>query len=215
MSETRSIRVMIVDDHAVVRSGLSALLMAQDDLDMVGEAANGEEAVNVCVRLKPDVVLMDLLMPGMDGVAATQAIKQKCPNVQVLVLTSFGEQDRVRAALKAGAIGYLLKNVTADELVGAIRSAAAGKSTLSSDAARALIQATTQVSPGSDLTDREREVLALVVKGMSNPEIADTLMVSHSTVKFHVSSILSKLGVGSRTEAVSMAIQHHIVPLPG
>ncbi|UCC61389.1 MAG: response regulator transcription factor [Dehalococcoidia bacterium] len=203
---------MIVDDHAVVRSGLSAFLLAFDDLQQVGEAASGEEAVRLCGQAKPDVVLMDMVMPGMDGVGATRAIREQYPNIQIIVLTSFGERERVEAALKAGAIGYLLKDASADELVSAIRSAAAGEPSLAPEAARALIQATTEPkAPGHDLTERELEVLALMIEGLSNPDIAERLVVSHSTVKFHVSSILSKLGVSSRTEAVALAVQHNLV----
>jgi NarL family two-component system response regulator LiaR len=203
---------MIVDDHAVVRSGLSAFLLAFDDLEQVGEAASGEEAVDLCGQARPDVVLMDMLMPGMGGVAATQAIREQYPSTQVVVLTSFGEQERVQAALKAGAIGYLLKDATAEELVSAIRNAVAGKPSLAPEAARALIQATTQPeSPGYDLTERELEVLALMIEGLRNPVIAERLVVSQSTVKFHVSSILSKLGATTRTEAVALAVQHNLV----
>jgi NarL family two-component system response regulator LiaR len=206
------IKVMLVDDHAVVRSGLGAFLLASDDLELVGEAGSGEEAVRRCRSLGPDVVLMDLIMPGMDGAEATKIIRQTSPDVQVIVLTSFKEEDLVQRALQAGAIGYLLKNVSSDELADAIRAAKAGRPTLAPEAAQALIHASTRPpEPGHDLTEREREVLALMVKGLNNPDIADRLIVSRSTVKFHVSSILSKLGVSSRTEAVSMAIQHHIV----
>jgi len=212
MAEPDLIRLIIVDDHAVVRSGLSAFLMAYDDLKLVGQAKDGKEAISLCLKEQPHVVLMDLLMPEMDGVTATKAIREQCPNTQVLALTSFGEQERVQAALKAGAIGYLLKNVSAEELVSAIRSAASGKPTLSTEAASALIQATTGPKPpGYDLTERERNVLGLMVKGLSNAEIAEHLVVSPSTIKFHVSNILSKLGVSSRTEAVAVALQHHLV----
>lgn len=212
MAEPHAIRVMIVDDHAVVRSGLSAFLLAFDDLELVGEAGGGEEALRLCAKARPDVVLMDLVMPGMDGVTATHSIRERFPDTQVIALTSFGERERVQAALKAGAISYLLKDVSAEELVAAIRGAVAGRPSLAPEAARALIQATTEPpSPSYELTEREREVLARMVEGLSNIEIAKRLVVSHSTVKFHVSSILSKLGVASRTEAVALALQHHLV----
>jgi NarL family two-component system response regulator LiaR len=208
------IRVMLVDDHKVVRSGLTALLYAYDDLELVGEAEDGEEAVRLCTRVQPDVILMDLIMPRMDGPTATRAIRQLYPNVQILVLTSFKEDNLVHDALKAGAIGYLLKNVTPDELANAIRAAYRGRSTLAPEAAEVLIHsATQQKAPalGHDLTERELEVLDLMVKGLDNNKIAETLVVSRSTVKFHVSNILSKLFVTSRTEAVVIAIQHHLV----
>ena len=212
MTKPTPIRVMLVDDHAVVRSGLAAFLLAYDDLELVGEAASGEEAVRLSQQLCPDVVLMDLVMPGMDGATATRAIRERCPQIQVIALTSFKERELVQGALEAGAIGYLLKNVTADELADAIRKAHAGRPTLAPEAAQALIQATREPpAPGYDLTEREREVLALMVEGLSNPEIAARLVVSPSTVKFHVSNILSKLGVASRTEAVALALQHHLV----
>lgn len=212
MSQGTPIRVMLVDDHAVVRSGLKAFLMVFDDMQLVGEASSGQEAIQFIERVQPDVVLMDLIMPDLDGAATTRSIRTRWPNIQVVALTSFREDDLVKSALQAGAIGYLLKNVGADELADAIRSAYAGRPTLAPEAAQVLIQASRQpAQPGFDLTEREREVLSLLVKGMSNNDIADRLVVSRSTVKFHVSSILSKLNVSSRTEAVALALNHKLV----
>jgi len=208
----KPIRVMIVDDHAVVRGGLSKFLMVYPDLELVAEAESGEVAVQLCGLHLPDVVLMDLMMPGMDGVTTTRAIRQRYPQVQVIALTSFNEENMVQGALQAGAIGYLLKNVTAIELAAAIRSAHAGRMTLSSEASETLTNSLRQ-PPTSDnqLTEREREVLALMVKGMSNQDIADKLVVSLGTVKFHIGNIFLKLGVQSRVEAVTLALQRHLV----
>jgi NarL family two-component system response regulator LiaR len=212
MSESKPIRVLLVDDHAVVRSGLAAFLLVYDDLELVGEAGGGEEAVDLCEKLQPDVVLMDLVMPGMDGAAATRVIRERWAHVQVVALTSFKEKDLVQGVLEAGAIGYMLKNVSADELADAIRAAHSGRSTLAPEAAQVLIQATREPpSAGYDLTPRERDVLALMVEGLNNPGIAERLVMSRSTVKFHVSNILSKLGVASRTEAVALALQKNLV----
>jgi NarL family two-component system response regulator LiaR len=212
MMPTRPIRILLTDDHMVVRSGLSTVLAVYDDMEMVGQAGDGEEAIRLCEKLQPDVVLMDLLMPRMDGVTATRIIKERWPGIQVIALTSFKEKEYVEGALKAGAGGYLLKNVSAEELVNAVRRAVAGQPSLSPEAAQVLIQRVNEPSPpGRDMTEREREILALMVEGLSNNEIAERLIVSPSTAKFHVSNILSKLGVASRTEAVALAVKHHLV----
>ncbi len=211
MTDEPRIRVMIVDDHAVVRSGLGAFLSVIPDLEMVGEAENGNEAVVRCGLLKPDVVLMDLMMPVTDGVTATRLIGEKYPTVRVIALTSFREDSLVQGALQAGAIGYLMKNVSATELATAIRSAYAGKMTLSPEAAEALIHLSTQAKDRDELTGRERDVLKLMVDGLNNAEIADRLVVSLSTVKYHISNILSKLGVENRVAAVTLAIQKKLV----
>jgi NarL family two-component system response regulator LiaR len=211
-TDAASIRVMIVDDHAMVRSGLAAFLSVADDFELVAEAENGNQALRLCAELKPDVVLMDLVMPGMDGVQTTRAIRERFPEIRVIALTSFPEDRLVQEVLEAGALSYLLKNVGADELARAIRAARLGRPTLAPEAAQALIQrATAPRAPGHDLSPREREVLALMVQGLNNPDIAERLVVGRSTVKFHVSSILGKLGVQSRTEAVALAVQHHLV----
>ena len=213
MSENRPIRVMLVDDHTVVRDGLSAVLMVNEDLELVAEAGNGEEAIRKCELERPDVVLMDLMMPVIDGVEATRAIMERAPGTKIIALTSYKEKELVEGALKAGAIGYLLKNVSAGDLVNAIRNAMLGQPSLSPEATQALIQGISRPSMeiGHDLTERERSILALMAEGASNAEIADRLIVSQSTVKFHVSNILSKLGVTSRTEAVALAIKNKLV----
>jgi NarL family two-component system response regulator LiaR len=212
MMPSQTIRVMLVDDHTMVRKGLSLFLKAFDDLELVGEAENGADAIRLCGEIQPDVILMDIVMPDMDGVTATTKICQQFPQVEVIALTSFKEGDLVRDVLKAGAIGYLLKDVSADELARAIRDAHSGQATLSANAAQALVQITNQPPvPGLDLTEREREVLALMVEGLNNTQIAGQLGVSPSTIKSHVSNILSKLGVASRTEAVTLAFRHNLV----
>jgi NarL family two-component system response regulator LiaR len=212
MSDETPIRVMLVDDHTVVRTGLKTFLLVYEDLELVAEASSGEKAISLCAQVQPDVVLMDLMMPGMDGPTATRALRAHCPGTQVIALTSYKDEDLVQQALEAGAIGYLLKDVSADDLAAAIRAAHAGKSTLAPEAAQVLIQtATRPPSPGHDLTVRELEVLQLMVSGQTNPEIAASLVVSPSTVKYHVSNILSKLGAASRTEAVAVALQNNLV----
>lgn len=212
MSPSQPIRVMLVDDHSMVRHGLATFLKVFDDLELAGEAASGEAAVALCGRVLPDVVLMDLMMPDMDGATATRLIRQQYPTVQVVALTSFKEESLVQSALQAGAIGYLLKDVSADELARAIRAAHLGRATLSPEAAEALVHAANQPpAPGHDLTERERVVLALMVEGLNNTQIAARLVVSPSTIKTHVSHILAKLGVASRSEAVALAVRSGLV----
>jgi NarL family two-component system response regulator LiaR len=212
MNKSQMIQVMLVDDHNVVRSGLATFLKAYDDLELVGEAKNGLEAFNLCQKKQPDVILMDLMMPEMDGIAATRAILADYPDIKIIAMTSFEEEELVHGVLAAGAISYLLKNVTSDELAKAIREAVSGRSTLSPEAARVLVQTTRPTKqPVFDLTEREMEVLNLVVQGQSNQQIADALFITIATVKAHVSSILSKLQVSSRAEASAYAIKHKIV----
>lgn len=215
MNQQSSIRILLVDDHDMVRRGLAVFLLAYDDLVLVGEATNGIEALEKCAELQPDVVLMDLMMPGMDGVTAIKLIRERFPAIQVIALTSFSEEKLVESSLQAGAIGYLFKNVSVDELAAAIRAARIGKPTLAPEATRVLIHRTTQqnsqpVPLGQDLTSRERDILKLLVAGLSNPEIAERLNLSRSTVKTHVSHIIEKLGVNSRVEVVTLAIRNNL-----
>lgn len=214
MTNQSPIRVLVVDDHAVVRSGLSAFLSIYDDLTLVGEASDGDRAVSLCGQLQPDVVLMDLVMPHLDGAAATLAIRQHYPQIQVIALTSFHEDVLIKQVLEAGAIGYLLKNVSANELAEAIYAAHAGRPTLAIEATQMLIRQTRQsylTQPGFDLTPREHEVLVLIAEGLNNSAIAERLIIGRSTVKFHVSNVLSKLQVSSRMEAITYAINHKLV----
>lgn len=206
-----TIRIMLVDDHEMVRRGLVLMLQAFDDLELVGEAVNGVQALEICSQVQPDVILMDLIMPEMDGIQATSLILERCPHARVLVLTSFSEQERIQEALKAGAIGYMLKDSNIDQLAGAIRSAYAGKASLSQKATDALISMATRSAIGHDLTGREREVLALMVDGLNNPQIAARLGIGRATVKSHVSNLLQKLEVQSRTEAVALALKNNLV----
>ncbi len=213
MKETNHIRVLITDDHAVVRNGLSSFLMAYDEFELVGEAKNGEMAVYLCDQLQPDIVLMDLIMPGMDGAAATRIIREKYPQIQIIALTSYKDRELVQSAIQSGARGYLLKDVSAEELARAIHLAYAGKPALAPEAAEVLIQATRQPEGSSivALTERELEVLLLLVEGLNNQQISERLVVSLSTAKSHVSNLLSKLGVATRTEAVSYAYKNKLV----
>jgi NarL family two-component system response regulator LiaR len=212
MSEQKPIRILLVDDHDMVRRGLAVFLLTYEDLLLVGEAANGVEALEKCAELKPDVILMDLMMPVMDGVAAIKLVREHYPATQVIALTSFSEEKLVEASLQAGAVGFLYKNATVDEMAAAIRAARVGQPTLAPEATRVLIRKTTQpVALGEDLTNRERDILKLLVEGCSNPEIAKQLNLSRSTVKTHVSHIYEKLGATSRVEAVTLAIRHNLL----
>jgi NarL family two-component system response regulator LiaR len=214
LNSSQIIRVLLVDDHNVVRSGLATFLRAYDDLELVGEAKNGLEAVKLCHEKQPDVILMDLMMPEMDGIAATRAILAEHPGIKIIAMTSFEEEQLVQGVLAAGAISYLIKNITSDDLAKAIRDAASGKSTLSPEAARVLVQATRPVKqPLFELTEREQQVLHLVVQGNSNQQIAEALVISIATVKAHISNILSKLQVSSRAEAINYAIKHKLVSI--
>ena len=212
MSIDKTIRVMTVDDHEIMRGGIRFLLLAFDDLELVAEAHTGEESVGLCGTTNPDVVLMDMKMAGMDGVATTKAIKEAYPSVQVLTLTSFYEADLVRRALDAGAVGYLLKDASKEELADAIRAARAGRMTLSPNVASALAEKTdVPDNLGSDLTERERGVLALLAEGLSNNQIAEQLNRSPFTVRHHVSRVISKLGAANRAEAVALAVKHRLL----
>ncbi len=206
----KQIRVIIVDDHDMVRRGLASYLSITPDIQLVGEASNGEEAVQLCAQLLPDVVMMDLMMPKMDGVEATRQIRKKYPSIQVIALTSYQEKELVHQVIMEGAISYLLKNVTGEELVAAIRKAFAGKPTMAPEITQALIRDQFP-TPGDDLTVREKEVLGLLVEGLSNPDIAERLTISRSTARAHVSNILMKLGVSNRGEAITMALRNKLV----
>lgn len=208
-----AIRVMTVDDHQLLRRGIHFSLLSVDDIEVVAEAHNGEDAVRLCCEVQPDVVLMDMRMPGeIDGMAATEIIRERCPQVQIVVLSSFHDRDLVQGAMQAGAIGYLVKGTSAEELAEGIRAAHAGRPALANEAVEALIQPESTVHTlEHDLTVREREVLALLVEGLSNAEIAASMHLSVAAIKYHVSSILSKLGATNRTEAAALAREHNLL----
>jgi NarL family two-component system response regulator LiaR len=211
--EKELIKVMIVDDHLLIRDGINLLLSTFDDMEVVAVVDSGEKALGSCEREQPDVILMDMVMPGQDGPTSIKRILTNYPTVKVIALTSYVEEDLVVRAIQAGAIGYLLKNVSADKLADAIRAAMGGQSTIEATAAQVLLQASQKPAQvGDNLTERERQVLALIVEGMTNKEIAQQLSLSHGTVRVYVSHVLAKLGVSNRTEAATLALQNNLVP---
>jgi NarL family two-component system response regulator LiaR len=212
MSEEKPIEVLVVDDHPMVRHGIKTILLTFDDISVVGEAGNGLETLARCQETTPDVILMDIVMPGMNGVETTRAVLERYPQVKIIVLTSFPDQDLVQDVLEAGAIGFLLKDAPIDALGDAIRSAHAGHSTLAPEATQALMQAKSRPAKlGHDLSPREREVLALLVEGLSNDEIADRLVISANTVRKHVSACMSKLEATNRAQVAAQAVRYQIV----
>ena len=214
MSNSDRIRLLIVDDHKVVRNGLKIFVSLYGDIELVGEAQNGQQALERCAEHQPDVVLMDLVMPVMDGPTAIRHIREQFPNIGIVALTSFEDDALVHQAIEAGAVGYLYKDVEEEELIGAIRAANEGRSVLAPEAMQALIhRAAGPPDPSTiePLTKREREILSLVAQGMTNPQIAAQLVISPSTVSFHVHNILGKLQAQTRTEAVAMAIQNKLI----
>lgn len=218
MSEPAPLRVLIADDQRLFRDGLRTILASEPDLEVVGEAGDGHEAVELAVRARPDVVLMDVRMPGLDGVAATRRIREAAPSCRVVILSTYGEEELLLGGLRAGAAGYLLKDTPAEELVRAVRAAARGEVQLQPPGAAALLQRLAlQLPPGSrarphGLTERELEVLQLVASGRTNREIAAALVVSEATVKTHLNNIFGKLGLQDRAQAVIFAYQHGLVP---
>ena len=214
-SEAAPIRVLIVDDHSVVRMGLRVFLDLQPDIEVVGEAADGSEGVAMARRLEPDVILMDLLMPNMDGITAIGRIKAERPETEIVTMTSFIEEDKVTAALEAGASGYVLKDAEAEEVAAAVRAAYAGEVHLDPAVAGRLTRQLVSPSSGlASLTARERTVLTLVARGMSNRQIAAELFISDRTARTHVSHVLTKLQLSSRTQAALVAIREGLIPPP-
>jgi DNA-binding NarL/FixJ family response regulator len=208
------IRLIIVDDHSIVRQGLRAIFRVTPGIELVGEAANGREAVELAVSAQPDLALMDLVMPEMDGVAAIAELKRKLPHIRIIALTTFADADLVLGAVQAGADGYLLKDIDVADLTRAIRTVSAGQPYLHPEATRHLLQATARPEQSTErLTSREQEVLTLVARGLTNRQIADGLAISEKTVSVHVSNVLSKLGLASRTQAALYAARVGIVPV--
>ena len=216
MTEKNKIKVMVVDDHPLVRHGIKTVFEAYDDIELVAEAENGKEALEICEKYKPDIVIMDMVMPILDGAEATSQLIKKFPDIKVIALTSFNDKDLIKKSLKAGAVNFLLKNISGAKLVKTIKDVYIGKFVLSPHATKILL---TELREKADenikLTKREKEILALIVEGLSNKEIAKRLFLSNSTIQFHVSNVLSKLGVSKRTEAAYLALKQKLVELPG
>lgn len=213
MAERSPVRLMIVDDHTILRRGVVASLADSHDIEVVAEAGSGEEALELCRTVTPDVALIDLVMPGMNGIETIHAMHGSYPDIQCIAFTSFRDEGKVEEALRAGAISYLLKDVETDELAKAIRLASQGVPMLAPAATQSLVYALAHRQPklGHDLTERERQVLALLTSGFSNQHIAEQLVITPATVKFHTRSIRHKLGTSSRTETAILALQHHII----
>lgn len=203
----KKIRLLIADDHEIVRMGLSALLDSEPDIEVVGEAVDGDEAVRKALQLKPDVVVMDLMMPGTDGAAATALIRARLPDVRVLILTTSGSADHIRSALDAGASGVALKSAANSKLPPAIRAIAAGQLSIAPE----VEQMFAEDPPAAELTDRQREILSAVVRGLTNPEIGTALGISPNSVKWHLKEIFARIGAANRSEAVAIALQRHLL----
>jgi two-component system, NarL family, response regulator LiaR len=216
MTEKKVIKVIVVDDHPLVRHGIKTVFEAYDDIEMVAEAENGKEAIEICAKHKPDVVIMDMVMPILDGAEATSQLIKRFPDIKVIALTSFNDKDLIKKSLKAGAVSFILKNVSGAKLVKVIKDVYRGNYVLSPNATKILL---TELREKTDdnikLTKREKEILTHIVEGLSNKEIAKRLFLSNSTIQFHVSNILSKLGVSKRTEAAYLALKQKLVELPG
>lgn len=213
MTDPATIKVLVVDDHPIVSKGLRNTLVVFDDIAVIGDALNGEEALAFCYRDIPDVILMDIRMPKMNGIQATRAILERYPQVKIIMLTSFKEDQSVQEALEAGAKGFLLKNAPIDDLANAIRTVFSGQRILAPEAMEALLnQKFDSPVPGADLSKREREVLLLVTQGLSNDEIAEQLVISPATARHHVSACIQKLGAANRAQAAAIAVKHGLVP---
>lgn len=215
MREKNKIKVMLVDDHPMVRHGIRTVFEAYDDIVLVAEAENGRQAIKMCEDYQPEIILMDMVMPIVDGVQATEFIINKWPDIKIIALTSFNDKDLIKKSLKAGAVSYILKTISGEKLVKMIKDVYKGSFILSSQATKILLSELREPQDENfKLTNREKEILALVVEGLSNKQIAKRLFLSSSTVQFHVSNILSKLGVSKRTEAAYLALKQNLVKLP-